>query len=864
MRAQEFDNPKDKFVEIFRKFLPLAMKVIGLRSLPTFEFDKNLDTGSQPSFGMYSIDNKTLYIALANRHPNDILRTVAHELVHYKQDTEHELDDMSGDTGSPEENEANQIAGIVMRHFNKQYPEYLKTKPIVSEAQTNTWKRSQMWYTGDNDPGGPRTRQDYRVTDKIDWEHPELTAGMRYRIRADANSIPPGIKGIEATEKFYRDYEKYLKPHHKIEEKLNRTGSNELVIFDIDDTLLHTTAQIKVIDSETGKPKLSLTNQQFNNYKLKPGEEFDFGEFRDAAKFEEESVPIGPMLDKLRSDLSAGKNVVMLTARADFDNQKAVWRTFKRHGIDINRDVHLYRAGNQPGDSSPAVKKAIHVSEWLSSGKYNRVVMYDDSEKNLSVFKSLEKRFPNVEFEANHVSEEGDTKQVESDLNERRRKKKYAAYGPGPYGWYGYDAGYSGDSGDGAAAESAGDRGDIPTGKGEQLIPFPQGTTMVDVSDVYDWYKLGMVISDLDDADPKIFGQGAPHTVIAFGSEEEEHKLLPLLKRLGLSVHDIDRPEDVKKVIPAKMLARDLAETIRKVKGGYRLVSKKGKNLGTYPTHAGAEKRERQVQYFKHIGEVSTKDLSMLSESEATDRAIKILKGIGFAASQTAKGAKGVVDAVSAFGQSVMNGFKYAAGLAVGVGVITHPKEMWNAANFAWNFVTNPAHVTAVLGRTGLGGIPVIGDKWVDKDKAAEDLRKIMGNSTTSDVIFNLANLAVDNAIPIAGIIALLYGGKTFVDYLKKHNAIDAEKQEPTDIAPKTEKDKGIKENNKSQYIAAFYAENFADGRNPQDKGDSARHGIRKGMTIAQLKKIRSSKTASPRKKQLAHWQINMRQGKKK
>jgi len=51
------------------------------------------------------------------------------------------------------------------------------------------------------------------------------------------------------------------------------------------------------------------------------------------------------------------------------------------------------------------------------------------------------------------------------------------------------------------------------------------------------------------------------------------------------------------------MLIRELliSETIRKVKGGYRLVSKKtGKNLGTYPTRAGAEKREQQVQYFKH------------------------------------------------------------------------------------------------------------------------------------------------------------------------------------------------------------------------------------------------------------------------
>ena len=57
--------------------------------------------------------------------------------------------------------------------------------------------------------------------------------------------------------------------------------------------------------------------------------------------------------------------------------------------------------------------------------------------------------------------------------------------------------------------------------------------------------------------------------------------------------------------------------------------------------------------------------------------------------------------------------------------------------------------------------------------------------------------------------------------------------------------------------------ENFQDGRNPQDKGDMARHGL-KGKTITQLKKIRSSETASPRQKQLAHWRINMVQGKNK
>jgi len=43
-------------------------------------------------------------------------------------------------------------------------------------------------------------------------------------------------------------------------------------------------------------------------------------------------------------------------------------------------------------------------------------------------------------------------------------------------------------------------------------------------------------------------------------------------------------------------------ETIRKVEGGYRLYSKKGKNLGTFDTRAAAEKHEREVQYFKHKG----------------------------------------------------------------------------------------------------------------------------------------------------------------------------------------------------------------------------------------------------------------------
>jgi hypothetical protein len=43
-----------------------------------------------------------------------------------------------------------------------------------------------------------------------------------------------------------------------------------------------------------------------------------------------------------------------------------------------------------------------------------------------------------------------------------------------------------------------------------------------------------------------------------------------------------------------------IREIIRKVKGGYRLYSGKGKNLGTFDTKAGAKKHEQEVNYFKH------------------------------------------------------------------------------------------------------------------------------------------------------------------------------------------------------------------------------------------------------------------------
>ena len=135
MRANQFfteeNKDQDTVVEMFKLFFPLAMEVLGIDRLPKMHFEPLIDTGHQPSFGMYKTDDKTLYVALLYRHPVDVLRTVAHELVHFRQDLRNELNDQSGATGSPEENQAHEIAGVIMRHFNKKYPQFLRSKPIM-------------------------------------------------------------------------------------------------------------------------------------------------------------------------------------------------------------------------------------------------------------------------------------------------------------------------------------------------------------------------------------------------------------------------------------------------------------------------------------------------------------------------------------------------------------------------------------------------------------------------------------------------------------------------------------------------------------------------------------------------------------
>ena len=126
---QEVD-PKTNFIQMMKDFLPLAMNIIGLKNLPDFKLVVKVDSPEQPTFGKFVNKENKIYLAIEDRHPIDILRTLAHELVHFHQGIEHELAGNSGETGSPQENQAHEIAGIVMRHFGKEFSEYYNDEAV--------------------------------------------------------------------------------------------------------------------------------------------------------------------------------------------------------------------------------------------------------------------------------------------------------------------------------------------------------------------------------------------------------------------------------------------------------------------------------------------------------------------------------------------------------------------------------------------------------------------------------------------------------------------------------------------------------------------------------------------------------------
>jgi hypothetical protein len=316
-------NEKESMTDqdIVEDFVSYCAQELGLQQVPNIKLRHDPEWSVRHmTFGRYTDELNRLEVGTANRHVMDILRTVAHELVHRRQHETQHVPDTAGHTGSPQENEANARAGILMRGYAEQHPEYFEHGALEESASGYIPTKKQA-----HDP--------------------------RYEM-ALTQDIRPGQVGREAN-------------------------------------------KLKLKTNSQGKPQIARPNG---------------------------------LVETLAQELAAFKSGVI---------------------------TEMDRLGNQ--------------------------------------------RPTGPEFEPE----------------------------------------------------------------------FPAGTVKVDVSDVYDWYKLGQSISNLDDVKASEFGKGPPQTVMAFGSEPEEHKYMKQLKKLGLKLHDID-PQGYRDVDESHELQEQILDEVAMSPGALR------------------------------------------------------------------------------------------------------------------------------------------------------------------------------------------------------------------------------------------------------------------------------------------------------
>jgi hypothetical protein len=220
MFTNEADS-EDSRRDIIKKFAGLCAQHLKLKKIPRIILKKTPQWSEETgSFGQYQPDEHTLILSLPGRHILDVLRTMAHELTHAQQEERVGLPVGAGDTGSPWENEASARAGILMRHFAERHPEYFSNVSIAeasgyipTRAQARD-PRFSMALTADIQPG-----ELGRQANKLG-------------LQTDSQGRPALL--MKSLAQQLREYKET--PRKK-----------SLVIFDIDDTLLHTTAKIRVV-----------------------------------------------------------------------------------------------------------------------------------------------------------------------------------------------------------------------------------------------------------------------------------------------------------------------------------------------------------------------------------------------------------------------------------------------------------------------------------------------------------------------------------------------------------------------------------------------------------------------------------------
>ena len=107
-------------------FLKFAAKELNLSKMPKINLVGHSED-QKKTFGHYANDD-SVTVRAKGRHPLDVMRTLAHELTHYKQKS-NKLKPVQA-----KEDEANAVAGRIMRKYDEQNPKIFSEDATAASA----------------------------------------------------------------------------------------------------------------------------------------------------------------------------------------------------------------------------------------------------------------------------------------------------------------------------------------------------------------------------------------------------------------------------------------------------------------------------------------------------------------------------------------------------------------------------------------------------------------------------------------------------------------------------------------------------------------------------------------------------------
>lgn len=177
--------------------------------------------------------------------------------------------------------------------------------------------------------------------------------------------------------------------------------NKRIVLFDLDATLISSTAKIKVTD-DSGT-SFEISPEEFTHFSATANQKLDLSQFRDPSILRNAKIK-WPILNILKRAMLSGVAVGIVSAREDKEMIFTYLNDYlglKSWGkLDptlvycVNGTSHF--SGNTPH------RKMLAIEEIIKRG-FNDITMYDDDPKNLKEIFTLQTKYPHIKLTTKRV-----------------------------------------------------------------------------------------------------------------------------------------------------------------------------------------------------------------------------------------------------------------------------------------------------------------------------------------------------------------------------------------------------------------------------------------------------------------------------